>query len=111
MPATTVVNEVNSDKVSGYIACLSKKTHSNFDYVDEEEEVHKCISTAYARVGKELFGNYSHRKLEMVPDSGATAHMFHSLEFFEIDYKRCKNVFVMMDDGNKVKVRDGKSVC
>ena len=46
----------------------------------------------------------SKQTLEIVPDSGATAHMLILEEFFEGDYQRCTDVSVLMGDGTRVPV-------
>eukprot|EP00531_Pseudo-nitzschia_arenysensis_P008906 CAMPEP_0116127296 /NCGR_PEP_ID=MMETSP0329-20121206/6769_1 /TAXON_ID=697910 /ORGANISM="Pseudo-nitzschia arenysensis, Strain B593" /LENGTH=2217 /DNA_ID=CAMNT_0003621395 /DNA_START=65 /DNA_END=6718 /DNA_ORIENTATION=- len=44
------------------------------------------------------------QRTTLVADSGATSDMFAEREYFEDDYKKCKNVSVYMGDGSPVKV-------
>jgi hypothetical protein len=43
-------------------------------------------------------------KRQIVPNSGATAHMLNELDDFGKDYKQCCDVFVYMGDGTPVPV-------
>ncbi|OEU11655.1 hypothetical protein FRACYDRAFT_244773 [Fragilariopsis cylindrus CCMP1102] len=45
---------------------------------------------------------------QIVPDSGATAHMLTEEDDFGNDYKKCRNVFVYMGDGTPVPVQGYK---
>ena len=43
-------------------------------------------------------------KDEIIPDSGATSHMFNSAQYFTGDYTRCANSFVVVGDGQQIPV-------
>ena len=113
MPASTVVDKLSNSKSSDYLSRVISNSLRQFDYEDANGRKQICISTSQWSLLKLRARIATHRArrskipfddLEMIPDSGATCHMFKSIEFFEGDYTKCIDVFVLMGDGTKIPV-------
>ena len=73
---------------------------SSIQFSDKKQKAHTQTKKHYK-------GN--HRTL--VPDSGASSHMFTEKSNFGDDYRRCKDLFVYMGDGTRVPVEGYGTAC
>lgn len=113
LPASTVVDKLSKTNSQDYLSRVITSSLCKFDYRDDDGRLHMCLSTSKwttnqlklkARIAVFKARRTAKHLLEIIPDSGATAHMLMSEEFFEGDYTRCEDVFVLMGDGTKIPV-------
>ena len=93
--ADTANNDINKSS-SNYSAFVAESQLRKFSYVDCYGCCHIYLSIA--KVKRVKLSNSLEDEDELVPDSGATAHMLQLLMYFCRDYTWCSNSFVVMAD-------------
>ena len=105
--ADTAVNDTNKTSNPYFSSVVADNILYRFDYTDRYGTRHRCLSLvnrAVARMALDSTDESSDDK-EIIPDSGATSHMFHSARYFTGDYTRCANSFVVVGDGQRIPVQ------